>query len=149
MSFHLSQEIVSSFTCPLKDLYFCIFFELATYHWEQCCGGLVSHPGRGGGSWPGNSSWQFTVLKPREALTVWASMACFNPLNTSIHIQILQTDLNAFLNPLSPKSDQWSWELRTWSHKMNLIDTSTNSPHYFHWKQIRTTNENLNFDIRV
>ena len=32
---------------------------------------------------------------------------------------------------------QWSWELRTWSHKMNLIDTSTNSPHYFYWKQMR------------
>ena len=27
----------------------CFFFKLATYHWEQCCGGLVSHPGRGGG----------------------------------------------------------------------------------------------------
>ena len=31
---------------------------------------------------------------------------------------------------------EWSWELRTWSHKMNLIDTSTNSPHYFFWKRI-------------
>ena len=27
----------------------CVFFKLATYHWGQCCGGLVSHPGRGGG----------------------------------------------------------------------------------------------------
>ena len=42
----------------------------------------------------------------RRALAVWASLARFNPLSTSIHIQILQTDLNAFLNPLSPKSDQ-------------------------------------------
>ena len=40
---------------------------------------------------------------------------------------------------------KWSWELRTWSQKKNLIDTSTTSPHYFHW----ATNENLNFDIRV
>ena len=40
------------------------------------------------------------------ALAVWASMACFDPLSTSIHIQILQNDLYAFLNPLSPKSDQ-------------------------------------------
>ena len=24
----------------------------------------------------------------------------------------------------------WSWELRTWSHKLNIIDTSTNSPRY-------------------
>ena len=42
----------------------------------------------------------------RRALAVWASMACFNPLSTSIHIQILQNDLYAFLNPLRPKSDQ-------------------------------------------
>ena len=39
---------------------------------------------------------------------------------------------------------EWSWELRTWSHKMNLIDTSTNSPHFFYWKRIGITNENLN-----
>ena len=32
---------------------------------------------------------------------------------------------------------------------MNLIDTSTTSPHYFYWKCIGITNENLNFDIRV
>ena len=32
--------------------------------------------------------------------------------------------------------------------EMNLIDTSTNPPHYFYWKRIRITNENLNFDIR-
>ena len=32
---------------------------------------------------------------------------------------------------------------------MSLIDTSTNSPHYFYWKHIRTTNENNNFNIRV
>ena len=31
---------------------------------------------------------------------------------------------------------------------MNLIDTSTTSPHYFYRKYIGTTNENLNFDIR-
>ena len=34
----------------------------------------------------------------RRALAVWASLARFNPLSTSIHIQILQNDLNAFLN---------------------------------------------------
>ena len=44
---------------------------------------------------------------------------------------------------------QWSWELQTWSHKMNLIDTSTNSPSYVYWKRKGITNENLNFDIRV
>ena len=41
---------------------------------------------------------------------------------------------------------QWSRELRTWSRKMNLTDTSTNSFHNFNWKRIGTTNENLNFD---
>ena len=41
----------------------------------------------------------------------------------------------------------WSWELRTWSYKMNLIDTSTNSPHYFYSKRIGITNDNLNFDV--
>ena len=42
---------------------------------------------------------------------------------------------------------QWSWESRTWSHKMNLIDASTNSPHYmyFYWKRIGMANEDLNF----
>ena len=44
---------------------------------------------------------------------------------------------------------EWSWELRTWSHKINLIDTSTNSPHYFYWQHIGITSENLNFDVRV
>ena len=32
---------------------------------------------------------------------------------------------------------------------MNLIDTSTNSSHYFYWKLIGITSENLNFDVRV
>ena len=44
---------------------------------------------------------------------------------------------------------EWSWELRTWSHKINLIDTSTNSPHYFYWQRIGITSENLNFDVKV
>ena len=34
-------------------------------------------------------------------------------------------------------------------HKMNITDTSTNSPHYFYWKRIGVTHENLNFDVRV
>ena len=32
---------------------------------------------------------------------------------------------------------------------MILIGTSTTSPHYFYWKCIGVTNENLNFDFRV
>jgi len=31
----------------------------------------------------------------------------------------------------------------------NKIDTSTNSPHFFYGKRIGTTNENLNFNVRV
>ena len=42
----------------------------------------------------------------------------------------------------------WSWKLTAWSQKMNLIDTSTNFLHYSYYKRIRTTNKNLNFDIR-
>ena len=39
-----------------------------------------------------------------------------------------------------------SWELRTWSHKMNLLnDFLSTSPHYFCRKWIGATNENSNF----
>ena len=31
----------------------------------------------------------------------------------------------------------------------NIIDTSTNSPHYIYWKRLGITNENLNFDVWV
>ena len=87
-------------------------------------------------------------------------LLCFNKdLTRKEHYVLIKT----MVNPLSPKSDQheispynvnaleteWSWELRTWSGKMNLIYTSTNCPHCFSWKRIGTTNENLNFDIRV
>ena len=66
-------------------------------------------------------------------------------------------------NPLSPKSDQhqispctinackteWSWELRKWSPKMNLLDILSTSPHYFCRKWIGATYENSNFGLRV
>ena len=40
---------------------------------------------------------------------------------------------------------EWSWELRTWSHKMmNLLDILSTSPHYFCRKWIGATNENSN-----
>ena len=44
---------------------------------------------------------------------------------------------------------EWSWELRTWSHKMNLLDILSTSPRYFVIKSIRATNENSNFDLMV
>ena len=44
---------------------------------------------------------------------------------------------------------EWSWELRTWSHKMNLFDVLSTSPHYFWRKWIGAANENSNFDLRV
>ena len=34
---------------------------------------------------------------------------------------------------------EWSWELRTWSHKMNLLDILSTSPHYFCRKRIKAT----------
>ena len=39
--------------------------------------------------------------------------------------------------------------LRTWSHKINLLDILSTSPHYFCKKWIGATNENSNFDLRV
>ena len=47
------------------------------------------------------------------------------------------------------KKTEWSWELRTWSPKRNLIDPATNSPHFLYWKLIGTRNKNLIFDVRV
>ena len=44
---------------------------------------------------------------------------------------------------------EWSWELRTWSHKMNLLDILSTSPHYFCGKWIGVRNENSNFDLRI
>ena len=44
---------------------------------------------------------------------------------------------------------EWSWELRTWSHKMNLLDILSTSPHCFCRKWTEATNENSNFDLRV
>ena len=43
---------------------------------------------------------------------------------------------------------QWSWELRTWSHKMGLFDILSTSAHYFCRKWIGATNESSNFDLR-
>ena len=43
---------------------------------------------------------------------------------------------------------EWSWELRTWSHKMNLLDILSTSPHYFCWEWIGATRDNSNFDLR-
>ena len=77
------------------------------------------------------------------------------------HISLLHKGYS--FNPLSPKSDQhqispcninaqcqteWSWELRRWTHKMNLLDILLTSPHFFCRKWIGATNENSNFDLR-
>ena len=40
---------------------------------------------------------------------------------------------------------QWSWELWTWSHKMNLLDILSTSPHYLCRKWLEVPNENSNF----
>ena len=44
---------------------------------------------------------------------------------------------------------EWSWESRTWSHKMNLLDILSTSPHYFCRKWIEATAKNSNFDLGV
>ena len=44
---------------------------------------------------------------------------------------------------------EWSWELRTLSHKMNLLDILSTSLHYFGGKWMVATNANSNFDLRV
>ena len=44
---------------------------------------------------------------------------------------------------------EWSWELRTWSHTMNLLDILSTSPHNPCRKWTGVTNENSNFDLRV
>ena len=46
------------------------------------------------------------------------------------------------------KTDWW-WELRTWSHKIQWVDTSATSHYYFYRKHIGTANRNLNFNIRA
>ena len=43
---------------------------------------------------------------------------------------------------------EWLWELQTWSHKTNLLDILSTSPHYFFRKWTLATNENSNFDLR-
>ena len=48
----------------------------------------------------------------------------------------------------SPETGWWQ-ESRVWSCKMNLTDFSRSSLHHYYRKRIGTTNENLNFDIRV
>ena len=44
---------------------------------------------------------------------------------------------------------EWSWELRTWSQRMCLLDILSTSPHYFYSKWIGATKENVNFNLRV
>ena len=43
----------------------------------------------------------------------------------------------------------WSWELRTWSHKMNLTDILSTSPHYFCRKWIGQHMRIQFFHLRV
>ena len=44
---------------------------------------------------------------------------------------------------------EWSWDLRTWSHKMYLRDILSTSPLYFYSKRIGAIKENFNFDLKV
>ena len=95
-------------------------------------------------------------------LTKWSLKGkCFDLLSyLKLSYKFSQLVIILFLNPLSPKSDQhqifslvisilckteWSWELWTWSQKMNFLDVLSTSPHYFCGKWIGVTNENSKF----
>ena len=73
-----------------------------------------------------------------------------NPLFYSLTLWSLRVISIKFLLVISMLCKaEWSWELRIWSHKMNLLDILSTSPRYFCWKWIRATSENSNFDLRI
>ena len=94
-------------------------------------------------SWPSLSIHQFSLSSRNDPPVLGED------INTIEARQALSVINVKFLVILLLYKTEWSWELRAWSHKMNAIDTSTNSPHYFYWKRIGITNENLNCDVRV
>ena len=52
--------------------------------------------------------------------------------NPKVHLTLLRAINIKFLLVISIfYKTEWSWELTTWSQKTNLIDISTNSPHYY------------------
>ena len=56
----------------------------------------------------------------------------YNSLHSLLIFQALRVTSIKFVLVISMLCQtEWSWELRTWSHKMNLFDILSTSPHYF------------------
>ena len=95
-----------------------------------------------GSRWCGiHCQWYHTWTRYRNTLT-----SC-TPVLTLWVLRMISMKFLLVISMLY--KTEWSWELRTWSQKINLIHTSTTFPHYFHREPVGATNENLNFDIRV
>ena len=81
--------------------------------------------------------------KQRMSNGWWKGWGWFSPCSLSLRVISIK-----FLLVISMLcKTEWSWELRTWSHKMNLLDVLSTSPHYFCRKWIGVTNDNSNFDL--
>ena len=83
--------------------------------------------------------------KQRMSNGWWKGWGCFSPC--SLFLRVISIKFLLVISMLC--KTEWSWELRTWSHKMNLLDILSTSPHYFCRKWIGATNENSNFDLGV
>ena len=82
---------------------------------------------------------------PYDAENVLYSMTLY--LGTKLNPLVISIKILHVISMLY-KTDWW-WELRTWSHKIQWVDTSTISHYYFYRKHIGTANRNLNFNIRT
>ena len=81
-----------------------------------------------------NLSWAANLTKLWALLILWA-------------LRVISIEFLLVISMLC--TTEWSCELWTWSHKTNLIDTLSTSPHFFCRKWIGATNENSNFDLRA
>ena len=75
----------------------------------------------------------------------WKGWGCFSP--RSLLLRVISIKFLLVISMLC--KTEWSWELQTWSHKMNLLDILSTSPHYFCRKWTGVTNDNSNFDLGV
>ena len=83
--------------------------------------------------------------KQRMSNAWWKGWGCFSPC--SLFLRVISIKFLLVIPTLC--ETEWSWELRTWSHKMNLLDILSTSPHYFCRKWTGVTNDNSNFDLGV
>ena len=124
VSFFLIFNIISEVNKGrgFKYVHVCACFEVLSQYFkvQSLHTGIYSH-----------CKW---IFLPKSLLTLWA----------------LRVIIIKFLLVISLLCEtEWSWESRTWSHKMNLLDILSTSPHYFCRKWIGATIENSNFDLRI